>query len=93
MIDGGTDDLVYASHVLEHFGRHQVAKPMLEWYRVLKTEGTLRLAVPDFEKIEQKDKEKKIIKTVGMLEVVESMMEVGVFGLASIIQMVLNWVS
>lgn len=44
-------DLIYASHLLEHFGRHDIEKVLQEWYRVLKVGGTLRLAVPDFEKI------------------------------------------
>ena len=41
-------DLLYASHVLEHFGRHQYFAVLSEWYRVLKIGGILRLAVPDF---------------------------------------------
>jgi predicted SAM-dependent methyltransferase/acetyltransferase-like isoleucine patch superfamily enzyme len=40
--------LIYASHVLEHFGRHEFRKVLREWYRVLAVGGTLRLAVPDF---------------------------------------------
>ncbi len=43
--------LIYASHLLEHFGRHQVEGVLKEWYRVLKVGGVLRLAVPDFEKV------------------------------------------
>jgi len=43
-----TIDLVYASHILEHFGRNEFKGPLREWYRVLKPGGTLRLAVPDF---------------------------------------------
>jgi len=41
-------DLVYASHVLEHFGRWEFMEPLREWYRVLKPGGVLRLSVPDF---------------------------------------------
>ena len=44
-------ELIYASHVIEHFGRNEINKVLLEWNRVLKRNGTLRLAVPDFEKI------------------------------------------
>lgn len=40
--------LIYASHVLEHFGRHEYLDVLAEWYRVLKPAGILRLAVPDF---------------------------------------------
>jgi|TARA_B100000315_G_C14474131_1_gene539778 predicted SAM-dependent methyltransferase len=42
-------DLIYASHVLEHFGRYQVFDVVSEWYRVLRPGGVLRVAVPDFE--------------------------------------------
>jgi predicted SAM-dependent methyltransferase len=43
-----TVELVYASHVLEHFGRHELDNVLREWYRILKPGGVLRLAVPDF---------------------------------------------
>ena len=42
-------DLIYACHVLEHFGRHEYKDVLAEWHRVLKPKGILRLAVPDFE--------------------------------------------
>ncbi len=41
-------DLIYAAHVLEHFGRHEVNAVLKGWYRVLKSGGVLRIAVPDF---------------------------------------------
>lgn len=41
--------LVYACHVLEHFGRHEVLDVLKEWTRVLKPGGVLRVAVPSFE--------------------------------------------
>ncbi|MFM8275375.1 MAG: class I SAM-dependent methyltransferase [Cyanobium sp.] len=41
-------ELVYASHVLEHFGRYEYKNVLQEWYRVLCPGGVLRLAVPDF---------------------------------------------
>jgi len=41
-------ELIYASHVLEHFGRHEVDQVLREWFRVLQSGGILRLAVPDF---------------------------------------------
>ena len=44
-------ELIYASHVLEHFGRHEVLDVLKEWYRVIKPGGKLRLAVPDFEAV------------------------------------------
>lgn len=45
----GSVDLIYASHVLEHFHRHETFSILLEWNRVLKPGGKLRLAVPDWE--------------------------------------------
>lgn len=41
-------DLIYASHVLEHFGwRDEVAMVLQEWRRVLKPGGALHVSVPD----------------------------------------------
>jgi predicted SAM-dependent methyltransferase len=40
--------LLYASHLLEHFGRAEYRQVLAEWRRVLKPGGILRLAVPDF---------------------------------------------
>lgn len=41
-------ELIYASHVLEHFGRYEVDAVLKEWFRVLAPGGILRLSVPDF---------------------------------------------
>lgn len=41
-------DVIYAAHVLEHFGRYEFKDVLMEWYRVLKVGGVLRLSVPDF---------------------------------------------
>ena len=40
--------LIYACHVLEHFGRYQYKAVLTEWFRVLESGGTLRVSVPDF---------------------------------------------
>lgn len=45
----GSCELLYASHLLEHFGRHELPMVLREWWRVLRPGGVLRLAVPDFE--------------------------------------------
>jgi predicted SAM-dependent methyltransferase len=44
----GSVDLIYAAHVLEHFGRHEVEAVLKGWLRVLKPGGLARIAVPDF---------------------------------------------
>ncbi|MDH5835442.1 class I SAM-dependent methyltransferase [Luteimonas kalidii] len=47
-IPDGSVGIIYASHVLEHFGRHAYMKVLQEWRRVLRPGGILRIAVPDF---------------------------------------------
>lgn len=47
-IADATAEFIYASHLLEHFGRHEYMDVLQEWYRVLRPEGLLRLSVPDF---------------------------------------------
>lgn len=44
-------DEIYACHVLEHFPRNEISAILTEWYRTLKPNGILRIAVPDFENI------------------------------------------
>lgn len=44
-------DLIYASHVLEHFSRFEYTKVLERWFQLLKRDGILRLSVPDFEKV------------------------------------------
>ena len=39
-------DLVYASHVLEHFKKKDTLKVLKDWVRVLKPGGTIRISVP-----------------------------------------------
>lgn len=47
-IADGTVGLIYACHVLEHFGRKEYRDVLAEWCRVLAPGGVLRIAVPDF---------------------------------------------
>lgn len=47
-MDDASVSLIYASHVLEHFGRFEYRAVLEEWFRVLKSGGILRLSVPDF---------------------------------------------
>jgi len=44
-------ELIYASHVLEHFGRLEYKDVLKEWFRVLKPNGILRVSVPSFESV------------------------------------------
>mgnify|MGYP002480202944 CR=1 FL=1 len=46
-------DVVYSSHVLEHLYPHQASHFLSEARRVLRPGGTIRLAVPDLERIAQ----------------------------------------
>lgn len=46
-----TVSLIYASHVLEHFGRKEYKLILTRWYDLLKDAGTLRLCVPDLEQV------------------------------------------
>jgi len=46
-----TVDLIYACHVLEHFGRHDYMKVLERWYNVLNDGGKVRISVPDIGKV------------------------------------------
>ncbi len=50
-LSSNSAQLIYACHVLEHFGRHEYKDVLAEWCRVLAPGGVLRLAVPDFNAI------------------------------------------
>lgn len=45
--DYDSANVIYACHVLEHVGRHEIHGTLLRWKEVLKPGGVLRLAVPD----------------------------------------------
>ncbi len=48
--DDNTFDDIYASHVVEHFGYlDELGQVFIEWWRVLKPGGTLRVSVPDLD--------------------------------------------
>ena len=48
MFEDNTCDLIYSSHSFEYFDVVEAPKVLLEWKRVLRPSGVLRLAVPDF---------------------------------------------
>ena len=61
-------DEIYASHVLEYFDQNEVEDVLMEWKRVLKKNGILRLAVPNFETlIDVYQKTENIEKILGPL--------------------------
>jgi len=49
--DDNSVDLIYCSHVLEHFGRNVYKKVLENWYKKIKDGGVLRISVPNFESI------------------------------------------
>tara|TARA_Y100000768_G_scaffold385075_1_gene370385 strand:+ start:3723 stop:4283 length:561 start_codon:yes stop_codon:yes gene_type:complete len=51
MFEDNYADLIYSSHSFEYFDRFQAVKVLKEWNRVLKPNGVLRIAVPDFDKL------------------------------------------
>ena len=42
-------DIIYSSHYIEYLDREEVVSLLLRWKEVLKHNGIMRLAVPDFE--------------------------------------------
>ena len=48
--DGSVDE-IRASHILEHFGLHEIKDVISNWVDKLKPGGLLKVAVPDFNKI------------------------------------------
>jgi predicted SAM-dependent methyltransferase len=51
LIDDETVSEIYACHIFEHIKRDLAASVLKEWNRVLKPDGEIRIAVPDFEAI------------------------------------------
>jgi len=48
MMSSSSVDLIYASHVLEHFSHRETGSVLSDWHRILKTGGKLLISVPDF---------------------------------------------
>jgi predicted SAM-dependent methyltransferase len=46
--DDNTFDMIYASHILEHYPRNDVERVLKEWVRVVKVDGIVRISVPSF---------------------------------------------
>lgn len=68
MIKSNSVELIYFCHGIEYFDKIEVKTVLKEWKRVLKKDGILRLAVPDFEAlIKVYKKYKDIDKIIGPL--------------------------
>ena len=57
-------NLVYSSHILEHFPRNETEELIREWVRVIKEGGELRLSVPSIEQLILIYKESKKLETI-----------------------------
>jgi predicted SAM-dependent methyltransferase len=51
MFDDESVSLIYSSHSFEYFNRQKAVEVLIEWSRVLKPRGVLRLAVPDLDSL------------------------------------------
>lgn len=51
MIEDESVDEILAEHLLEHLTFYQANRALAEWYRVLKTTGSLTIEVPDLESL------------------------------------------
>jgi predicted SAM-dependent methyltransferase len=68
MFDDKSASLIYSSHSFEYFNRQKAVEVLMEWNRVLKPGGVLRLAVPDFDSLIQiYQKTNQIEKIIGPL--------------------------
>lgn len=45
----GSVDEIYASHILEHFPKHETVPVLAEWCRVLQPGGLIYISVPNFD--------------------------------------------
>jgi len=67
-ITNGTVDIIYACHVLEHFGRHEIDTVLKKWFDKLKNGSKIRIAVPDFDAVCKRYSEhKKIEEILGLV--------------------------
>jgi len=62
--ENGTVDVIYVCHVLEHFNRWEYKAVLERWYELLKPEGILRIAVPNFESVFEYYAKTKDLNTV-----------------------------
>jgi predicted SAM-dependent methyltransferase len=66
--DDNSVDVIYASHVLEHFGRFEYMSVLENWHKKLNVGGVLRISIPDLEMvIEHYNENKDIVMLRGFL--------------------------
>lgn len=75
--ESNTVDLIYASHLIAYFDRQEIVTILAEWHRVLKPNGVLRLATPDFWRMSQMYNDSKI-KIEQILGPMYGRMDIGV---------------
>lgn len=67
-IPNNSVDVIYACHVLEHFGRHEYLNVLKRWFEILKEGGILRISVPNFQSVnEYYNDTKDLSKLMGLL--------------------------
>jgi ubiquinone/menaquinone biosynthesis C-methylase UbiE len=67
-ISNNSVDIIYACHVLEHFGRHDYINVLKRWFEILKDGGILRISVPNFQSVnEYYNDTKDLSKLIGFL--------------------------
>jgi hypothetical protein len=64
MISANSIDCVYSSHSLEHVAFHDVRTCLLEWFRIIKPGGEVRVIVPNLKTIFQYIKDGNILDKI-----------------------------
>ena len=68
MFENNSVDIIYSCGAIVYFDRQELKEVLLDWYRILKPGGKLRISVPDFKKIiEVYNTSGMDIKTKGLL--------------------------
>jgi predicted SAM-dependent methyltransferase len=67
MFNDNSVDLIYCSHALQYFDRIEAFQVLKEWYCVLKENGVLRVAIPNFEAIVEVYRKYKDLEHRGIL--------------------------
>ena len=67
MFDDNSIDLIYSCGSFEYYDREEAGPVLLEWKRVLKKNGVLKLSVPNFSSIVEVYKKYKNLDGMGIL--------------------------